>query len=50
MWHVAIGGTALTRLPARQDDTEKSVRDRVVQWLDQHPDMLDRDQIVLGGG
>jgi hypothetical protein len=50
MWYVTIGGTALTRFPARPDDTEASVRGRVLAWLEANPDMLDRDQIVLGGG
>jgi hypothetical protein len=49
-WHVSISGTALTKFPARPDDTEASVRGRVLAWLEAHPDMLDRDQIVLGGG
>jgi hypothetical protein len=50
MWYVTIGGTALTKIPARPDDTEASVRGRVLEWLEANPDMLDRDQIVLGGG
>ena len=50
MWHVTIGGTALTKFPATPADTEASVRGRVLAWLQAHPDMLDRDQIVLGGG
>jgi hypothetical protein len=50
MWYVTIGGTALTKFPARPDDTEASVRGRVLAWLEANPDMLDRDQIVLGGG
>jgi hypothetical protein len=50
MWYVTIGGTALTKLPAEPADTEQSVREKVQAWLDAHPDLLDRDQIVLGGG
>ena len=50
MWHVTIAGTALTKLPAASSDTEASVRAKVLAWLEAHPDMLDRDQIVLGGG
>jgi hypothetical protein len=50
MWYVTIGGTALTRFPATPADTEASVRGRVLAWLKDHPDMLDRDQIILGGG
>jgi hypothetical protein len=50
MWYVTIGGTALTKFPATADDTEASVRNTVMVWLEAHPDLLDRDQIVLGGG
>jgi hypothetical protein len=50
MWYVTIGATALTRFPATPSDGEASVRGRVLAWLTDHPDMLDRDQIVLGGG
>ena len=50
MWHITIGGTALTKFPSRPDDTEAAVRGRVLAWLEANPDMLDRDQIVLGGG
>jgi hypothetical protein len=50
MWYVTIGGTALTKFPARPEETEASVRERVLAWLEANPDMLDRDQIVLGGG
>ena len=49
-WYVTIGGTALTRFPATPSDPEASVRSKVLAWLQEHPDMLDRDQIVLGGG
>jgi hypothetical protein len=50
MWYVTIAGTALTSFPATASDTEELVRQRVLRWLQDHPDMLDRDQIVLGGG
>lgn len=50
MWHATIAGTALTKFPATSADTEESIRAKVLRWLDEHPDMLDRDQIVLGGG
>ena len=50
MWHVTIGGTALTKFPATPSDTVESVTQRVIRWLREHPEMLDRDQIVLGGG
>ena len=49
-WHITIAGTALTKFPAAATDTEEQVRQRVLRWLGDHPEMLDRDQIVLGGG
>ncbi len=49
-WHVTIAGTALTKFPATPTDTAERVRGRVLRWLREHPEMLDRDQIVLGGG
>ena len=50
MWYVSIGGTALTKLPATPNESESSVRQKVLSWLKENPDLLDRDQIVLGGG
>jgi hypothetical protein len=50
VWHVTIAGTALTKFPATAADTEQLVREQVLRWLREHPEMLDRDQIVLGGG
>jgi hypothetical protein len=50
MWYVTIGSTALTKFPASPADTEASVRGRVLAWVEANPQMLDRDQIVLGGG
>lgn len=50
MWYVSIGGTALTKLPATANETDASVRQKVLAWLKANPDLLDRDQIVLGGG
>jgi hypothetical protein len=50
MWYVTISGTALTKLPASPSDSEAEVQQKVLAWLEAHPDMLDRDQIVLGGG
>jgi hypothetical protein len=50
MWYVSIGGTALTKLPATPNESEASVRQKVLSWLKANPDLLDRDQIVLGGG
>lgn len=50
MWYVSIGGTALTKLPATANESEAAVRQKVLAWLKENPDLLDRDQIVLGGG
>ena len=50
VWYLSIGGTALTKLPASPADSEETVRSRILQWLREHPELLDRDQIILGGG
>ncbi len=50
MWYVTIAGTALTKFPATPSDTRELVGQQVLRWLQEHPDMLDRDQIFLGGG
>ena len=50
MWYLTIGGTALTKLPASPADTEASVRNRILAWLEENSALLDRDQIILGGG
>jgi len=50
MWYVTIAGTALTKLPGSLSDSKAEVQRKVLAWLEAHPDMLDRDQIVLGGG
>ena len=50
MWYLTIAGTALTKLPGSASDSEAEVQRKVLAWLEAHPDMLDRDQIVLGGG
>ncbi len=50
MWYLRLGPTALTKFPARPDDTDASVRERVLAWIRTHPDLKDRDQINLGGG
>lgn len=49
-WHLMLGPTALTTFPAAPSETEAALRARVITWLDAHPDLHGRDQIVLGGG
>lgn len=49
-WIVTLGGTAITALDRRPDDTAATVAERLRQWLAAHPGMDSRDDIRLGGG
>jgi hypothetical protein len=49
-WIVTLGGTAITALQRRPDDTPAEVADRLREWLAAHPGMDSRDDIRLGGG
>jgi hypothetical protein len=49
-WHLMLGPTALTTFPSVDGEAEAALRARVAAWLDAHPDLHGRDQIVLGGG
>jgi hypothetical protein len=49
-WYITLGPKAITSLEGTPDDTEASVGDRVRAWLDAHPEMPSRPDIILGGG
>ncbi|HEU4649699.1 MAG TPA: hypothetical protein VFS33_11605 [Gemmatimonadales bacterium] len=49
-WYITLGGAALTALHVRADESEAALRGRVRQWVDAHPDLLDRDHIHMAGG
>jgi hypothetical protein len=49
-WYLMLGPTALTTFPVVESEAEAALRARVITWLDAHPDLHGRDQIVLGGG
>lgn len=49
-WIVTLGGTAITALERRRDDTPADVAGRLRDWLAAHPGMHSRDDIHLGGG
>ena len=49
-WFLTIAGTALTALPAEADEQAPDLEARIHAWLDAHAELLDRDQINLGGG
>jgi hypothetical protein len=49
-WYITLGPKAITSIPAAPDDTEESVSERVRAWLDAHPEMPSRPDIVFGGG
>jgi hypothetical protein len=49
-WIVTLGGTAITALDRRRDETPADVAQRLRAWLAAHPGMDSRDDIHLGGG
>jgi hypothetical protein len=49
-WFLTIAGTALTSLRVHPGESEAELERRVHAWLDEHSELLDRDQIHLGGG
>jgi hypothetical protein len=49
-WYITLGPKAITGIEAAPDDTEASVSERVRAWLDDHPEMPSRPDIILGGG
>jgi hypothetical protein len=49
-WYITLGPKAITSIEGASDDTEASVSDRVRAWLEAHPEMPSRPDIVLGGG
>ncbi len=50
MWRVTLAGTAITSFEGARDDTDAAAQDRLRAWLDQQPNLTNRDQIHLGGG
>lgn len=49
-WYITLNLAAVTRLPARPQETEEELRARIREWLAAHPEFQTRDQIYLGGG
>ena len=49
-WHLTLGPTALTTLLRVEGEPSEAVQARAIAWIDAHPDLQDRDRIVLGGG
>lgn len=49
-WYLTLGGAALTALEVRSDESEAALRQRIRRWVDEHPDLLDRDHIHMAGG
>ena len=49
-WYITLGPKAITRLPAVPGETGEVLRDRIRQWLAEHPEMPGSENIVLGGG
>jgi hypothetical protein len=49
-WYVTLGPKAITSIEGTPEDTEATVSERVRAWLDAHPEMPTRPDIVFGGG
>lgn len=49
-WYVTLGPKAITSLDAMPDESEAAVRARIRQWLAEHPEMPNSEDIVFGGG
>jgi hypothetical protein len=46
-WYITLGPKAITSLEGAPDDTEATVSDRARAWLEAHPEMPNRPDIVL---
>ena len=49
-WYVTLGPKAITRLDAVPGEGEDEARARIRQWLAEHPEMPDSEDIIFGGG
>jgi hypothetical protein len=49
-WNVTLGFTAITTLPAEQNETERRAHARLVEWLEEHPELHPTASDYLGGG
>jgi hypothetical protein len=49
-WYVTLGPKAITSLDAVPGESEDALRARLRRWLDEHPEMPDSEDIILGGG
>ena len=49
-WYITLGPKAITRLVAVPGEDDDALRDRIRQWLADHPEMPGDEHIVLGGG
>jgi hypothetical protein len=49
-WYVTLGPKAITSLVAIPGESDAALRARIRNWLDEHPEMPDSEDITLGGG
>ena len=49
-WYVTLGPKAITSLDAVPGESDDTLRARIREWLAAHPEMPDREDIILGGG
>jgi hypothetical protein len=49
-WYITLGPKAITSIEELPHETEAALRARIVEWLANHPQMPQDEDIVLGGG
>jgi hypothetical protein len=49
-WYVTLGPKAITKVDAAPGEGEDALRARIRRWLEEHPEMPDSEDIILGGG
>jgi hypothetical protein len=49
-WYVTLGPKAITSIEELPQETGSALRARIVEWLANHPQMPQDENIVLGGG
>lgn len=49
-WYITLGPKAVGSIDAPGNEAETALRERVLRWLAEHPELPRSERIVLGGG
>jgi hypothetical protein len=49
-WYLTLGPKAVTSLEVIPGESDAALRARIREWLKDHPEMPDSEDIILGGG